>query len=166
MVEGYTDVIAMHQCGLENVVANSGTALSDTQGTDAAPFHFKHHAHIDGDAGIKAIQGINMLLSEGMNVKVLLLPDGDDPDSFSRKHDSGSFRRYINEHEGELHPPFDIHADEGSIYGSCKTSGTHYGHCTKHRTGTRTKVLRYAYLKECAQLDADEAGDSRMKSDG
>ena len=88
MVEGYTDVIAMHQCGLENVVANSGTALSEQQIRLLHRFTSNITLLYDGDeAGIKAsIRGIDMLLAEGMNIKVLLLPDGDDPDSFSRKH--------------------------------------------------------------------------------
>lgn len=84
MVEGYTDVIAMHQCGLENVVANSGTALSEQQIRLLHRFTSNITLLYDGDeAGIKAsIRGIDMLLAEGMNIKVLLLPDGDDPDSF------------------------------------------------------------------------------------
>ncbi len=100
MVEGYTDVIAMHQCGLENVVANSGTALSEQQIRLLHRFTSNITLLYDGDeAGIKAsIRGIDMLLSEGMNVKVLLLPDGDDPDSYSRKHTAAEFRHYIDEH--------------------------------------------------------------------
>lgn len=101
MVEGYTDVIAMHQCGLENVVANSGTALSEQQIRLLHRFTSNITLLYDGDeAGIKAsIRGIDMLLAEGMNIKVLLLPDGDDPDSFSRKHNATEFRQYIEEHE-------------------------------------------------------------------
>lgn len=76
MVEGYTDVIAMHQCGLENVVANSGTALSEQQIRLLHRFTPNITLLYDGDeAGIKAsIRGIDMLLAEGMNIKVLLLP--------------------------------------------------------------------------------------------
>ena len=101
MVEGYTDVIAMHQCGLENVVANSGTALSEQQIRLLHRFTPNITLLYDGDeAGIKAsIRGIDMLLAEGMNIKVLLLPDGDDPDSFSRKHNATEFKQYIAEHE-------------------------------------------------------------------
>lgn len=101
MVEGYTDVIAMHQCGLENVVANSGTALSEQQIRLLHRFTSNITLLYDGDeAGIKAsIRGIDMLLAEGMNIKVLLLPDGDDPDSFSRKHNATEFRQYIDDHE-------------------------------------------------------------------
>ena len=104
MVEGYTDVISMHQCGIENVVANSGTALSKHQ------IHLLHRftSNIvllyDGDAaGIKAaLRGTDMLLSEGMNVKVLLLPDGDDPDSFARKHNADYFKQYVEEHKTDF----------------------------------------------------------------
>lgn len=101
MVEGYTDVIAMHQCGLENVVANSGTALSEPQIRLLHRFTPNITLLYDGDeAGIKAsIRGIDMLLAEGMNVKVLLLPDGDDPDSFARKHNATEFRQYIEANE-------------------------------------------------------------------
>jgi DNA primase len=100
MVEGYTDVIAMHQCGLENVVANSGTALSEQQIRLLHRFTSNIILLYDGDAaGIKAsIRGIDMLLAEGMHIKVLLLPDGDDPDSYSRKHTAEEFRAYIEEH--------------------------------------------------------------------
>ena len=100
MVEGYTDVIAMHQCGLENVVANSGTALSKHQIKLLRRFTPNIILLYDGDeAGIHAaMRGTDMLLAEGMKVKVLLLPDGDDPDSFSRKHTASEFKAYIEEH--------------------------------------------------------------------
>ena len=100
MVEGYTDVIAMHQCGLENVVANSGTALSKHQIKLLRRFTPNIILLYDGDeAGIHAaMRGTDMLLAEGMKVKVLLLPDGDDPDSFSRKHTATEFKAYIEEH--------------------------------------------------------------------
>ena len=104
MVEGYTDVISMHQCGIENVVANSGTALSEHQ--IHLLHRFTHNIVLlyDGDeAGIKAaLRGTDMLLKEGMNVKVMLLPDGDDPDSFARKHSADEFRAYIKEHQTDF----------------------------------------------------------------
>ena len=101
MVEGYTDVISMHQCGIENVVANSGTALTKEQ------IHLLHRFTnnitllYDGDeAGIHAAQrGTDMLLAAGMNVRILLLPDGDDPDSFARKHNAAEFRDYVQQHQ-------------------------------------------------------------------
>ena len=104
MVEGYTDVISMHQCGIENVVANSGTALSTHQIHILHRFTSNITLLYDGDAaGIHAaMRGTDMLLSEGMNLKVLLLPDGDDPDSFSRKHTAADFRKYIEEHQTDF----------------------------------------------------------------
>ena len=104
MVEGYTDVIAMHQCGLENVVANSGTALSNHQIRLLHRFTQNIVLLYDGDeAGIHAaMRGTDMLLAEGMNIKVLLLPDGDDPDSFSRKHTAEEFKAYIEQHQTDF----------------------------------------------------------------
>ena len=104
MVEGYTDVIAMHQCGLENVVANSGTALSNYQIRLLHRFTPNIVLLYDGDeAGIHAaMRGTDMLLQEGMNVKVLLLPDGDDPDSFARKHTAQEFKEYIQQHQTDF----------------------------------------------------------------
>lgn len=101
MVEGYTDVISMHQCGVENVVANSGTALSMHQIHILHRFTSNITLLYDGDAaGIHAaFRGMDMLLSEGMNVKILLLPDGDDPDSFARKHSADDFKTYIDKHQ-------------------------------------------------------------------
>ena len=104
MVEGYTDVISMHQCGIENVVANSGTALSLHQIHILHRFTSNITLLYDGDAaGIHAaLRGTDMLLSEGMNLKVLLLPDGDDPDSFARKHTAADFKKYIEEHQTDF----------------------------------------------------------------
>ena len=101
MVEGYTDVLSMHQCGIENVVANSGTALDVAQVRLLHRFTSNITLLYDGDeAGIHAaLRGTDMFLSGGMNVKVLLLPDGDDPDSFARKHNATEFRKYIDEHQ-------------------------------------------------------------------
>lgn len=104
MVEGYTDVIAMHQAGIENVVANSGTALSMHQIHTLHRFTQNITLLYDGDeAGIHAaMRGTDMLLSEGMNIMVLLLPDGDDPDSFARKHSSEELRKYIEENQTDF----------------------------------------------------------------
>lgn len=101
LVEGYTDVISMHQAGLENVVASSGTALTHGQIKLIHRFTTNITVLYDGDAaGIKAaLRGIDLLLEEGMNVKVVLLPDGEDPDSFARKQNAESLRRYIKENE-------------------------------------------------------------------
>lgn len=104
MVEGYTDVIAMHQCGIENVVANSGTALSVHQIQMLKRLTSNIVFLYDGDeAGIHAaLRGTNMVLAEGMNIKVLILPDGDDPDSFSHKHNADEFREYIANHQTDF----------------------------------------------------------------
>lgn len=104
LVEGYTDVISMHQSGVENVVASSGTAL--THGQIRLIHRFTNHITVlyDGDAaGIKAaIRGIDLLLDEGMNVKVVLLPDGEDPDSFARSHSATEFTEFIRQHETDF----------------------------------------------------------------
>jgi DNA primase len=100
MVEGYTDVISMHQCGIENVVANSGTALSVYQIQMLHRFTNNITLLYDGDAaGIHAaLRGTDMLLLEGMNLKVLLLPNNEDPDSFARQHTAEEFKAYIETH--------------------------------------------------------------------
>ena len=104
LVEGYTDVISMHQAGIENVVASSGTAL--TQGQIRLIHRFTNNITVlyDGDAaGIKAaLRGIDLLLVEGMNVKVVLLPDGEDPDSFARKHNATQFSEFIKKNETDF----------------------------------------------------------------
>ena len=101
LVEGYTDVLSMHEAGIQNVVASSGTSL--TQGQIRMIHRFTSNITVlyDGDAaGIKAsIRGIDLLLEEGMNVKVVLLPDGDDPDSFAKKHNANELIEYIKEHQ-------------------------------------------------------------------
>lgn len=104
LVEGYTDVISMHQAGVENVVASSGTAL--TQGQIRMIHRFTDNITVlyDGDAaGIKAaIRGIDMLLEDGMNIKVVLLPDGEDPDSFARRHNASQFAEFIKQNETDF----------------------------------------------------------------
>ena len=104
LVEGYTDVISMHQCGIENVVASSGTSL--TGGQIRLIHRFTNNVTVlyDGDAaGIKAsIRGIDLLLEEGMNIQVLLLPDGDDPDSFAKSHNASDFIAFIKENSTDF----------------------------------------------------------------
>ena len=104
MVEGYTDVISMHQCGIENVVANSGTALSVHQIRLLHRFTSNIVLLYDGDAaGVHAaLRGTDMLLEEEMNVKVLFLPDGNDPDSFARNHTAADFRKYIEDNQTDF----------------------------------------------------------------
>ncbi len=101
LVEGYTDVISMHQAGIENVVASSGTALTHGQIRMIHRFTENITVLYDGDtAGIKAaLRGIDLLLEDGMNVKVVLLPEGEDPDSFAIKQNAESFHRFISENE-------------------------------------------------------------------
>ncbi len=98
LVEGYTDVIGMHQSGIENVVASSGTSLTTGQIKLIRRFTKNITILYDGDwAGIKAsFRGIDMIIEEGMNVRVVLFPDGDDPDSFARKHSSTEVQEFIN----------------------------------------------------------------------
>lgn len=104
LVEGYTDVISMHQNGIENVVSSSGTSL--TPGQIRLIHRFTENVTViyDGDAaGIKAsIRGIDLLLEEGLNIKVLLLPDGDDPDSFARKHNASDFIDYVERNSSDF----------------------------------------------------------------
>lgn len=104
LVEGYTDVISMHQCGIENVVASSGTSL--TGGQIRLIHRFTNNVTVlyDGDAaGIKAsIRGIDLLLEEGLNIQVLLLPDGEDPDSYARTHNASDFIEFIRENSTDF----------------------------------------------------------------
>ena len=104
LVEGYTDVLSMHQAGIENVVASSGTALTHGQIRMIHRFTENITVLYDGDtAGINAaLRGIDLLLEDGLNVKVVLLPEGEDPDSFARKQNAESFHRYISENETDF----------------------------------------------------------------
>ena len=104
LVEGYTDVLSMHQAGIENVVASSGTALTHGQIRMIHRFSENITVLYDGDAaGIKAaLRGIDLLLEDGMNVRVVLLPEGEDPDSFARKQNAEEFNRFIEEHEQDF----------------------------------------------------------------
>ncbi|HRP59680.1 MAG TPA: toprim domain-containing protein, partial [Vicingus sp.] len=100
LVEGYTDVISLHQSGVENVVASSGTSLTEGQIRLISRYTQNITILYDGDAaGIKAsFRGIDMILQEGMNVRVVLFPDGEDPDSFAKKHNATELTTYIKEH--------------------------------------------------------------------
>ena len=158
MVEGYTDVIAMHQCGLENVVANSGTALAEEQIRLLHRFTSNITLLYDGDeAGIKAsIRGIDMLLAEGMNIKVLLLPDGDDPDSFSRKHNATEFKQYILDHEENF-----IRFKTNLLLKDTKNDPIKRAGLISDMARSigliPNEIIRYACLKECATiLNVDE----------
>ena len=104
LVEGYTDVISMHQAGVENVVASSGTSLTTGQIRLIHRFTDNIIVLYDGDmAGIKAsLRGIDMLLEEGLNVKIVLLPEGEDPDSFARQQNATSFQEFIKANETDF----------------------------------------------------------------
>ncbi|MGQ1890228.1 DNA primase [Thermophagus sp. OGC60D27] len=104
LVEGYTDVLSFHQAGIHNVVASSGTALTPDQIRLIARFTKNLTIIYDGDAaGIKAsLRGIDLVLEEGLNVKVVLLPDGEDPDSYSKKLGGDPLIAYIKEHETDF----------------------------------------------------------------
>lgn len=104
LVEGYADVIALHQAGIEHVVSSSGTSLTSGQIRLISRYTRQVTLLFDGDAaGIKAaLRGTDMLLEEGLNVKILLVPDGDDPDSYIRKHGSEAFKSYLENHEEDF----------------------------------------------------------------
>ena len=159
LVEGYTDVISMHQSGIKNVVASSGTSLTPGQIRLIRRFTNNITVLYDGDrAGIKAsIRGIDMLLAEGMNVKVLLLPDGDDPDSFARKHNAQEYRQYIDSHQTDfirfktklfMEDSADDPVSRASLIDNMVTS----------ISLIPDKILRSMYVKECSQtMNVDEA---------
>ncbi len=151
MVEGYTDVIAMHQCGLENVVANSGTALSVHQVHILHRFTSNIVLLYDGDeAGIHAaMRGTDMLLAEGMNIKVLILPDGDDPDSFSRKHSVEEFRQYIADHQTDF-IEFKTTQLLRGVTDPVKRSEA-ISSIVKSISVITNQITRDTYLRECSQ---------------
>ena len=151
MVEGYTDVIAMHQCGIENVVANSGTALSVYQIKLLRRFTQNITLLYDGDeAGIHAaMRGVDMLLAEGMNVKVLLLPDGDDPDSFSRKHSATEFKEHIEKNATDF-ISFKTRLTVDSVTDPVKRSEAISG-IVKSISVIPDQILRSTYLSELSQ---------------
>ena len=153
LVEGYTDVISMHQAGVENVVASSGTAL--TQGQIRLIHRFTSNITVlyDGDAaGIKAsIRGIDMLLEEGMNIKVCLLPDGDDPDSFARKHNSTEFQQFIQEHETDFIRFKTNLLLEDAGKDPIKRAEL-IGNLVQSISVIPEAIVRDVYIKECAQL--------------
>ena len=153
LVEGYTDVISMHQSGVENVVASSGTALTTQQIKLIHRFTNNLTVLYDGDeAGIKAsLRGIDMLLEEGMNIKVCLLSDGDDPDSFARKHTSTEFQAFIAEHETDF-----IRFKTNLLL---KDAGRDpikraelIGNIVQSISVIPEAIVRDVYIKECAQL--------------
>lgn len=153
LVEGYTDVISMHQSGIENVVASSGTALTPGQIRMIHRFTNNMTVLYDGDAaGIKAsIRGIDMLLEEGMNVKVCLLPDGDDPDSFARKHNATEFQNFIQENETDFIRFKTNLLLEDAGKDPIKRAEL-IGNLVQSISIIPEAIVRDVYVKECAQL--------------
>lgn len=153
LVEGYTDVISMHQSGIENVVASSGTALTSGQIRMIHRFTNNMTVLYDGDAaGIKAsIRGIDMLLEEGMNIKVCLLPDGDDPDSFARKHNATEFQAFIQEHETDFIRFKTNLLLEDAGKDPIKRAEL-IGNLVQSISVIPEAIVRDVYVKECAQL--------------
>ena len=153
LVEGYTDVISMHQSGIENVVASSGTALTPGQIRMIHRFTNNMTVLYDGDAaGIKAsIRGIDMLLEEGMNVKVCLLPDGDDPDSFARKHNATEFQNFIQENETDFIRFKTNLLLEDAGKDPIKRAEL-IGNLVQSISIIPEAIVRDVYIKECAQL--------------
>ena len=153
LVEGYTDVISMHQAGVENVVASSGTALTSGQIRMIHRFTNNMTVLYDGDAaGIKAsIRGIDMLLEEGMNIKVCLLPDGEDPDSFARKHNATEFQAFINEHETDF-IRFKTHLLMEDAGKDPIKRAELISNLVQSISVIPEAIVRDVYIKECAQL--------------
>lgn len=158
MVEGYTDVISMHQCGIENVVANSGTALSIHQIRLLHRFTSNIVLLYDGDAaGVHAaLRGTDMLLEEEMNVKVLLLPDGNDPDSFARNHTAEDFRKYIEDHQKDF-IQFKTDISLNGVTDPVKRSQA-INSIVESISKIKNQITRAAYITDCAhRLGVNEA---------
>ena len=159
LVEGYTDVISMHQSGIENVVASSGTSLTAGQIRLIHRFTDNITVLYDGDAaGIKAsLRGIDMLLAEGMNISVLLLPDGDDPDSFARKHNAEEYQAYIDSHQVDF-IKFTVDLLLRDCAGNPVKRAELIQSVVQSIAVIPRPVVRQMYIQECASmLSVDEA---------
>ena len=159
LVEGYMDVISMHQRGVENVVASSGTSL--TQGQIRLIHRFTENVTViyDSDAaGIKAsLRGIDLLLAEGLNIKVLLLPDGDDPDSFAQSHTAEEVEKYISENEVDF-----IKFKMNILLADCSDDPIKrskvLASILKSIANIPDEITRSIYIKECAiRFEIEEA---------
>lgn len=150
MVEGYTDVVSMHQCGIENVVANSGTALSVHQIRLLHRFTPNIVLLYDGDEAGQhaALRGTDMLLAEGMNVKVLLLPDGKDPDEFARSYSVEDFKKYIEDNQTDF-IVFKINVLLKGVTDPIKRSEA-VGSIVQSISVIKDPILRDTYIRECA----------------
>lgn len=158
LVEGYTDVISMHQAGIVNVVASSGTSLTTNQIRLIQRFTNNITVLYDGDnAGIKAsLRGIDMILAQGMNVKVLLLPDGEDPDSFARSHSADEYISYIDAHQTDF-----IEFKTSLLMGDAQNDPLKRSALINDIVASiavvSDKILRTIYIKKCSQmLEVDE----------
>ena len=159
LVEGYTDVISMHQSGVENVVASSGTSLTEGQIRLLHRFADDITVLYDGDAaGIKAsLRGIDMLLAEGLNVKVLLLPDGHDPDSFARAHKAAEFQQYIDDHQVDF-IRFKTNLLMRDTADDPVRRASLVSDVVRSVSVIPDRIVRQMYVRECAQmLGVDES---------
>lgn len=153
LVEGYTDVISLHQAGIENVVASSGTSLTTEQIRQIKRYTNQITILYDGDtAGIKAsFRGIDMILEQGLNVKVLLFPDGDDPDSFARKHKADEIKNFIKENSKDF-----IRFKTSLLYEESKEDPIKKVELIKDIVQSISLIAdgitRSVYIKECALL--------------
>ena len=158
LVEGYTDVISMHQAGITNVVASSGTSLTPGQIRLIHRFTPNITVLYDGDAaGIKAsIRGIDLLLEEGMNVKVVLLPDGEDPDSFAQNNNASDFIDFIDKNQVDF-IRFKIQLLLDEIGNDPIKKAGLIQDVVRSVSLIPDNIVRSVYAKECAsQLDVDE----------
>lgn len=153
LVEGYADVISMFQSGVENVVASSGTSL--TPGQIRLIHRFTNNITVlyDGDrAGIKAsLRGIDMLLAEGMNVKVLLLPDGEDPDSFAQGRGATAFQEYIDTHQVDF-IKFKVNLLMEDAQDDPYSRSELIKSITQSISVIQDPIVRSVYLTECSQI--------------
>ncbi|TAJ12052.1 DNA primase [Marinilabiliaceae bacterium JC017] len=153
LVEGYTDVLSFHQSGITNVVASSGTALTAGQIRLISRFTKNVTIIYDGDpAGIKAsLRGIDLVLAEGMNVKVLLLPEGDDPDSFAKKHSGEELTTYIDQHQTDF-----IKFKTGLLLKDAKNDPVRKAQLIQDIVRSIAvipeNITRSVYIKECSSL--------------
>ncbi|MBO4486755.1 MAG: DNA primase [Bacteroidaceae bacterium] len=166
LVEGYTDVISMHQCGIANVVASSGTALTHDQIRLIKKFTSNLTVLYDGDAaGIKAsMRGIDMLLEHGLNIKVLLLPDGDDPDSFARKHSAEEYVNFIEQNQVDFirFKTNLLLADTGN---DIRARADVINNIAESIARVDDSIARSLYIKDCAQLTDIREDDVRETVD-
>lgn len=158
LVEGYTDVISMHQAGIENVVASSGTSLTQNQIRLIKRFTHNITVLYDGDdAGIKAsLRGIDLLLEEGLNVRVVLLPDGEDPDSYSHKHNANDFIAFIQANETDF-ISIKTNLLKKEAENDPLKKATLITEIVRTISVIPENIVRSVYIRECSRLlDVDE----------